>query len=62
MTKLSKPLKREVSVSRIRRPVIVEIDPRAQKITLREKGLRNGYSIPILTPYSLLVRGETGEG
>ena len=58
MVKLNKPLKREISLPKIRRPIIVELDPESQEITLREKGARKGYSIPIATLYVILVKGE----
>jgi len=58
MTKLNKPVKREISLPKIKRPIIVELDPEAKTITLREKGGRKGYSILIMALYTFLVRGE----
>lgn len=59
MTKLNKTIKREVSLPKVKRPIIVELDPESKTITLREKGVRGkGYSIPIMTLYVMLVRGR----
>lgn len=56
MTKLNKPLKREVSIARIKRPIIISIDPETKILSLREKGARRGYNISIISLYALLVR------
>lgn len=56
MTKLNKFLRREVPVPRLRRSIIIGIDPETQEISLREKGGRKEYTIPILTLYALLVK------
>ena len=58
MTKLNKYLKREIPVPRIRRSIIIGIDPETQEISLREKGSRREYKIQILALYMLLVKGE----
>jgi hypothetical protein len=56
MTKLNKPIRRELSLPKILRPVILTIDPELKQITLREKGCREDYSIGILELFCLLIR------
>jgi hypothetical protein len=55
MTTLTKPIKREVAVPRMR-PVIIEIDPETAKLIFREKGCRTAYSLPIATAYMMAIR------
>ena len=56
MTTLTKPIKREISVPPVRRPIIVLIDPETKEIRLREKGCRTEYAIHVATLYALLVK------
>ena len=56
MTKLKSKIKREISLPRIRRPIIISIDPETQEISLKEKGVRQEYRISIMALYIYLVR------
>jgi hypothetical protein len=56
MTKLNKPIRRELSLPKINRPIILTVDPDLKQITLREKGCHEDYSIGILELYCLLIR------
>ena len=58
MTKLNKYLRRELPISRLRRSIIIGIDPENQEISLREKGTRKTYKMSILALYFLMVKGE----
>lgn len=57
MTTLTRPIKREVAVHRMR-PVIIEIDPSRQAIGFHEKGCRKTFWLPILTAFALAVRAD----
>jgi hypothetical protein len=54
MTKLAKPIKREVEVPRMR-PVIIEIDPERAAIGFHEKGCRRTFWLPIMTAFRMAV-------
>jgi hypothetical protein len=57
VTRLTKPLSRELDIPHLsRRPIIIGIDPEAKTIALHEKGCRTKYTIPIPTLYALLVK------
>jgi hypothetical protein len=58
MTKLNKYLRRELPISRLRRSIIIGIDPETQEISLREKGSRTEYKISIIALYTFLVKQE----
>lgn len=58
MTTLTKPLRREVSVGGIRRPLVVHLDPESKRIGISEKGCRKVYWIAIQTVYALAIRAE----
>jgi hypothetical protein len=55
MTRLTKPIKREVAVPRMR-PVIIEIDPETKTLGFHEKGCRRVYRLPIATAFMMAVR------
>ena len=55
MTKLNKTIKREVTIPRVNRPVIVELDPETKRIGFHEKGCRRVYWMPIQTAYTLAI-------
>ena len=61
MTKLTKPISREVDVPRMR-PVIIEIDPESKRLGFHEKGCRTTYWLPIATAFTLAVRASEGMG
>lgn len=58
MTKLAKPIEREVSCYGTR-PVIIEIDPETKAIGFHEKGCRRVYRLPIMTAYAMAIRADT---
>ena len=58
MTTLTRPIKREVSVGGIRRPLIVHLDPDSKRIGISEKGCKRVYWIAIQTVYALAIRAE----
>ena len=60
MTKLTRPIKREVPVPRMR-PVIIEIDPATARIGFHEKGCRKTFWLPIATAFAMAVRTEGGK-
>ncbi len=62
MTKLSKSIKREVSLPKVRNGVIISIDAESKKIILNEKGCRRKYGIDILTLFELLIIRDMKEG
>jgi hypothetical protein len=57
MTTLTKSIKREVAVPRMR-PVIIEIDPERASIGFHEKGTRRTFWLPIMTAYAMAVRTD----
>jgi len=62
MTKLSKSIKREVSLPKVRHGVIISIDAERKKIFLHEKGSRTKYGIDILSLFELLIIKDMKEG
>ena len=60
MTPLKRPIRREVVVPGIPRPVIVEIDPETKRLGFREKGARTTYYLPIKTAFSLAIMDAEG--
>jgi hypothetical protein len=54
VTKLARPLVREVDVPRMR-PVIIEIDPETKTLGFHEKGCRKVYRLPIATAFRMAV-------
>lgn len=60
MTTLTKALKREVSVPRMR-PIIIEIDPETHRLGFHEKGSRKVYYLPIATAYMMAIRSSEKE-
>jgi len=58
VTKLLKPLKREVDVARFIRPIVVTIDPEQQRIGFHEKAAHTIYWLPIGTAYALAIRAS----
>jgi hypothetical protein len=56
VTKLARPLVREVDVPRMR-PVIIEIDPE-RGLGFREKGTRKTFYLPVMTAYRMAVLSE----
>lgn len=58
MTILQKPLRREVAVHGIRRPLVVHLDPESKRVGVSEKGCRKVYWLPITTIYALAIRAE----
>jgi len=61
MTKLAKPIKREMTAGGIRRPLIVTLDPETQRIGIAEKGCRTVYWMRLQTFYALAIRAEEKE-
>jgi len=62
MTTLHKPLKREMSVGGIRRPLVIHLDPESQRVGVSEKGCRTVYWMRLQTLYALAIRAnEKGE-
>jgi hypothetical protein len=55
VTTLTRTIRREVAVPRMR-PIIIEIDPETAKLIFREKGCRTAYSLPIATAYMMAIR------
>lgn len=60
MTKLKGPIRREVTVPGIPRPVVIEIDPETKRLGFRERGARTTYYLPIMTAFSLAIRDTEG--
>lgn len=58
MTKLAKPLKREMAAGGIRRPLVVHLDPDSQRIGITEKGCRTVYWMRLQTFYALAIRAN----
>jgi len=58
MTTLHKPLKREVAVGGIRRPLIIHLDPESQRVGISEKGCRTIYWLRLQTLYALAIRAK----
>lgn len=58
MTTLTKPLRREVSVGGIRRPLVVHLDPESKRIGISEKGCKKTYWLALATVYALAIRAE----
>ena len=61
MTKLSKSVRRELTIPTVSRPVIVEMDPETKRIGFHEKGCRKVYWLSILTAYALAIRADDGD-
>lgn len=57
MTTLTRPIKREVDVPRMR-PVIIEIDPETKTLGFHEKGSRHVYRLPIATAFRMAVLSD----
>ena len=58
MTTLTRPIKREVAVTRFQKPIVVTLDPDTQRIGFHEKGARTIYWLPIATAYALAIRSQ----
>lgn len=58
MTTLTRPIKREISVGGILRPIIVHLDPAGKRIGISEKGCHHVYWLPLATVYALAIRAE----
>jgi len=58
MTALTKTIKREVTVPRINRPVIITIDPDTKRLGFHEKGCRKVFWLPIATAFEMAVRSD----
>jgi hypothetical protein len=58
MTRLAKPLKREMDAGGIRRPLVVTLDPDSQRIGITEKGCRTVYWMRLQTFYALAIRAN----
>ena len=58
MTTLHKPLKREMAVGGIRRPLIIHLDPESQRVGISEKGCRTVYWMRLQTLYTLAIRAK----
>jgi len=58
VTTLTRPIKREVPVGGIRRPLVVTLDPETKRIGIAEKGCRKVYWIALATVYALAIRAE----
>lgn len=58
MTQLKRPLRREVSVGGIRRPLVIHLDPEAQRVGVSEKGCKKVYWMRLQTLYALAIRAE----
>ena len=61
MTKLDKRIRREISIPRINRPVIVELDPETKRIGFHEKGCRKTYWMPLQTAFTLAILNDEKE-
>jgi hypothetical protein len=55
VTTLTRPLRREVQLRGIARPVIITLDDGLKAITFREKGCHVEFSLPMLTAYANAV-------
>lgn len=60
MTKLDKPLRREVDVPRMR-PVIIVIDPERKALGFREKACKRTFWLPIATAFRMAVMSDEKE-
>ncbi len=58
MTKLTKAVKRELTVPSVNRPVVVEIDPETKTLGFHEKGCRKVYRLPIQTAFMMAILTE----
>ena len=56
MTKLTKPLWREVRAYGSPRPLIIEIDPETKNLGFREKGRHKTYYLPIQLAFYMAVK------
>jgi len=56
MTRLSKPMRREVDVPKINRAVVITIDPESKMLFFREKHCRREYGLPIATAFMLAIK------
>ena len=56
MTRLSKPMRREVDVPKINRAVVITIDPESKMLFFREKGCRREFGLPIATAFAEAIR------
>ena len=55
MTKLTKPIEREIKLGICYRPVCVRLDPDSKRIFFREKGCKHSYSLLIGTAYRMAI-------
>ena len=62
MTKLDKPIYREVAFPEINRTLIIGLVSETKKITFREKGCHSEKSLPILSAWLDAIRLENGAG
>lgn len=58
MIKLIRPIKRSLTIPRISRPVIIEIDPETKTLGFHERGCRKVYRLPIHTAFMMAVMTE----
>jgi hypothetical protein len=62
MVTVNRPVHRESSVSKYSggkaRPLIIEIEPPGDRITLRLKGTRKRWSVPVATVLAVAVQAE----
>ena len=58
MTNLNRPIRRQLKIRGVTRPIIIELNGETQQIIFREKGRRHSWKLPIATAFLMAVRSE----